>query len=137
MTPDNVDEWVLAAEKYNTETLKGKVKAYKKAQKGESEGDTKEVTTKTFKLHKDQEEIVEAALEKAMNMSGTDVRSVALEYICLDFMGSAGGSVESLFKQIKENVDNPQEQMQAVFTPFEKVWPEVEVTLGLDDLIED
>jgi hypothetical protein len=43
---------------------------------------------KTFKLHPDQKEIVEAALKLAKQKSGTKFDTVALEYICQQFMGT-------------------------------------------------
>jgi hypothetical protein len=43
---------------------------------------------KTFKLHPDQKEIVEAALSLAKQKGGTTVDTVALEYIAQEFMGT-------------------------------------------------
>ena len=43
---------------------------------------------KTFKLHPDQKEIVEAALKHAKEKSGTASDTVALEYVCQEVMGS-------------------------------------------------
>ena len=42
---------------------------------------------KSFKFHDDQNETVEAALDKAKKVSGTPHDSVAFEHICLDYMG--------------------------------------------------
>jgi len=47
-----------------------------------------DTTYKTFKLHPDQKEIVEAALEYAKHKSGTQFDTVALEYVCQEVMGS-------------------------------------------------
>ena len=44
--------------------------------------------SKTFKLHPDQKEIVEAAIEYAKHKSGTEFDTVALEYVCQEVMGS-------------------------------------------------
>src|SRR6476646_8170706 len=46
-------------------------------------------TYKTFKLHPDQKEIVEAALEDAKKRSGTKFDTVALELVCQEYMGTA------------------------------------------------
>jgi hypothetical protein len=43
---------------------------------------------KTFKLHPDQKEIVEAALKLAKEKSGTAHDTVAFELICQQFMGT-------------------------------------------------
>ena len=52
-------------------------------------------TYKTFKLHSDQKEIVEAALKYAKAKSGTKFDTVALEYVCQEVMGT-GLSFETL-----------------------------------------
>ena len=44
---------------------------------------------KTFKLHPDQKEIVEDALEDAKKRSGTKFDTVALELVCQEYMGTA------------------------------------------------
>ena len=44
---------------------------------------------KTFKLHPDQKEILEAALEDAKQRSGTKFDTVALEYVCYGYMGTS------------------------------------------------
>jgi hypothetical protein len=43
---------------------------------------------KTFKLHPDQKEIVEAALKDAKSKSGTKFDTAALEYVCQGYMGT-------------------------------------------------
>jgi hypothetical protein len=43
---------------------------------------------KTFKLHSDQKEIVEAALQNVKQHTGTKVDTVALELICQQYMGT-------------------------------------------------
>jgi hypothetical protein len=45
-------------------------------------------TCKTFKLHEDQKEIVEAALQNVKEKTGTAVDTVALEFICQQYMGT-------------------------------------------------
>jgi hypothetical protein len=43
---------------------------------------------RTFKLHADQDEIVEAALDNIKKYTGTSVDTVALEYMAQSYMGS-------------------------------------------------
>jgi len=52
-----------------------------------------DITYKTFKLHSDQKEIVEAALSLAKRKGGTTVDTVALEYIAQEFMGTQTGFI--------------------------------------------
>jgi hypothetical protein len=94
LTTENVDEWVTIAEGMTALQLIEYIA--KQAEGSDKENSTetakdaaKETTTMTFKLHKDQKETVEAAIEKAQKQSGTDVKSAALEYICIDFLGGA------------------------------------------------
>lgn len=89
LTADNADNWIALA---STNTVKQLEKIIKNSTKplltDGSEGEDKPTTSKTFKLHDGQIEVVLAALEKAKNVSGTEVDSVALEYVCNDFLGS-------------------------------------------------
>lgn len=88
--PDNVDEWVKIAEAQNTITLIDTVK--KHLSKGSptqiEDQSSKTVTTKTFKVHEGQKEVIEAALDKARKEVNTTVDTVALEHICGDFLSS-------------------------------------------------
>jgi len=66
---------------------------------------------KTFKLHADQEQIVEAALKNVKEKTGTSVDTVALELICQQHMGT-GISFPSLKAdmnaQFKKSSDTPE-----------------------------
>jgi hypothetical protein len=46
------------------------------------------ITPKTFKVHEDQKEIVEAALADIKSKTGTAVDTVAVEYMAQSYMGS-------------------------------------------------
>jgi hypothetical protein len=50
-----------------------------------------DTTYKTFKLHADQKEIVDAALQHVKEKTGTTVDTQALELICQSYMGSGLG----------------------------------------------
>jgi hypothetical protein len=95
LTPKNVKGWVKKAKKMTTLQLIEAVKEDQlgKAIEGDQEGGgltSTPVTTKTFKVHEDQKEIILKALEEAKKAAGTDVDTVALEFICMDFLGSGG-----------------------------------------------
>ena len=78
---------------------------------------------KTFKLHPDQMEIVEAALSYAKAKSGTKSDTVALEYICQEVMGT-GLSFETLeaamTAEYKKSTD-AQEFITKVLTLVKKI----------------
>lgn len=90
LTVENVDEWVKIAEAQTTLQLVETVKGFKSkdAPKALEDQTAKTVTTMTFKVHEDQKETVKAALDKAKGVSGTQVDTAALEFICLDYLGA-------------------------------------------------
>lgn len=95
LTKENVDEWVKVASGQTVLQLIETVKNHKaQAVAGSSapaltDQTSATVTTKTFKVHDDQKATIEAAIAKAKEVSGTPVDTVALEHICLDYMGGA------------------------------------------------
>jgi len=90
LTQDNVDEWVKIASEQNTITLIDTVKnaLAKDAPKAIEDQMSKAVTTMTFKVHEDQKATIEGALSKAKEITGTQVSTAALEFICIDYLGS-------------------------------------------------
>jgi hypothetical protein len=116
LTPDNTDHWVEIASKTNTQTLIEMVKAAKAAQHGHpEEGDTKVkvTTTMNFKVHEDQKEIILAAIDKAKEDSTTDVATVALEYICGEFLS---GNSKPLKQRLTEaGIDKALAALEAAF----------------------
>lgn len=137
ITKANAKKWIAAATKIKgyraLEELVAKAKA--KAQPDEDPpASTSDVTSMTFKLHADQKEIVDMALDKAKEEGSTDVASVALEYICQDYL--SGGDkpaaeegaevVEMTLAELMRN-KTPAEVMDA----FSEVWPEADVTIEM------
>ena len=94
LTPENVKEWVEISSQQNTVTLLETVKAAKNKAAQTALTDQSEtpkvVTTLTFKVHTDQKVNIDNALEKAKGcLPGPRSATVALEYICLDYLGGA------------------------------------------------
>lgn len=91
LTTDNVAEWVAMADGMTVLQLQEHIKAQSEgtaSASGEaSVSEASKTTTMTFKLHEDQKTTVREALDKCKHESGTDVDSVALEHICLNFLG--------------------------------------------------
>ncbi len=115
---DNIDDWLEKAEHMNVTSLQDEVKA--QTAKGEttpSKAAPKNTTkTMTFKVHEDQQETINEALEKAMEAAGTDSKTVALEGICADYL--AGGnkktvtrdmSIKEFFKKLLKEADGENE----------------------------
>jgi hypothetical protein len=89
LQPENISEWVGKAKEANTISLIAAVKeALKPGNEGQKDAPVPTVVTKTFKLHPDQKEIVEAALTDIKQKTGTAVDTVALEYMAQNYMGS-------------------------------------------------
>jgi hypothetical protein len=131
----NVESWVAKAKKLTFVQLVEAVK--KKTAAGgkdatETEGDDT-ITTMTFKLKKDQKEVIKEALAKAKGETKTDYDSVALSNLAVGYLG---GSVEipTIGGEAPEAV--PAEKPKKL-TKAEKVMAMVEAMkdLGLDDTL--
>lgn len=105
LNEDNVEDWVDTAENMNNLQLMDEVKEFKKndSMGGDDAGEKVKsaIKTKIFKLHKDQQEVVEEAIEAAKEACGSEYDSVALEYICLDFLGSPSKKKQAAITKTK------------------------------------
>lgn len=104
LTVENAEEWVDRAERETFETLAQSVRNFldnveSARQQAISEGrdpnevepdlpKTEIVHSETFQLHEDQHKIVESALTRAMELSGSDKRNHNLTLICTDFLAT-------------------------------------------------
>lgn len=153
LTQDNVTMWVEKAQAMNTLQLIEEVKAAKKveASGGEGEGAStgsssstaSTVVTKTFKCHPDQKGIIEEAIKKSKEISGTEVDTVALEHICLEFLGNGSGvkaekadpkgmDLAAVFTaKLKKHGGSVEEALGEIFEAFEGVFPTVNVTVDM------
>lgn len=123
LTNDNVDDWVKAAKENKTLDLIEMVKSHKtKGSTAQLASPESVISTKTFKLHSDQKETIESALDKAKKDSGTNVDTVALEFICLDFLG--GSSTAQKLKSMG---------LEAALEAIEKAFPNIGIEVTLPD----
>ena len=123
LNQDNIEKMVAIAKKQTVVQLIETVKGIKnKGKKLTGPADPTKTKVLTFKVHGDQDKTIVAALEKAKEAGNTAVATVALEYICLDFLGSSKASLTEQLKQV--GLDKAIEAFQAAF-------PEAELTLGL------
>jgi hypothetical protein len=121
---ENQDQWIEIALNSNTLTLIETVKKSLAKDKPQSVEDqsSKTVTTKTFKVHEDQKATIDAAIAKAKEQSSTTVDTVALEYICIDFLG--GQTIDQKLKSMG---------MEAAFALLEKAFPNVDISVDVKD----
>lgn len=104
LTPENVDEWVAKAEKCTVVELQALIKAEKPSDSDDKDAKTTdEVVKMTFKLKPDQVEAVTQALAKAKGELHTEYDTVALENICLGYVG--GTSVANKPFSLDEVID--------------------------------
>ena len=83
----NANHWIDFASKHNKPEIIKEVNLHL-ASTGKANATTSTAThLKSYKLHDDQDSTVDAAIKKAKQASGTQDDSVALENICLDYLG--------------------------------------------------
>lgn len=136
---DNVTAWVEVAEgltvlqlqEYIAQATKGEA-ADNSAEKPDSDG-AKSTVTMTFKLHTDQKATVREALDKCKHETNTEHDTVALEHICLDFLG--GESVLKKVPSLKELMEKS--SLEEVLEIFGEVFPTVLLSAEVFDTVEE
>ena len=131
ITKSNCAEWVAKAEKLTVLQLREVVqKAVAKLEAGQAapvadEEATSTTTTITFKVHSDQKQTIKLAIEKAKGETKTEFDAVALEGICINYLG--GGKVTKKPKSIKELVRDldPMKVLEALVD----LHPELEIAV--------
>jgi hypothetical protein len=130
LTPENVDEWVKKAEALTVLQLQEAVKVFLKKAEGsqgaEGATTTSTVTTLTFKLHADQKETIRHALDKAKAEAKTEFDTVALEAICIGYLGGSVQAASATAGDLKGLMT--QKTFEEVLEIFEQVFPQVELT---------
>lgn len=142
LTKDNADEWIEKALTLTTIQLIDYIKNLD-VDGGEDTGkttdDSAKLTTMTFKLHEDQKETVQAALDKAMKDSNTDVASVALDYICMAFLETKTGKKKAVkqktFAQLAKEMGDEKafNAMGDIFPQYDIQVTPVEDQDGIED----
>ncbi len=122
VTKDNVEQWVAKAKEMNSGSLKAHVDAAKHK--------SPPVTIKIFKLHEDQKQLVDDALAKMKEESGTENDAVALEYIVQNYMGAGiqfQNWDQALTYAAKHQTDNPYSFVAKVINRLEALFPSLEI----------
>jgi hypothetical protein len=88
---ENAAEWLAKAKSLTAVNLKAMVDAELKGapSAGQSESSSGEIKSMVFKVHQDQYDTINDALAKAKANGNTEVKEVALDYICLEYLGNA------------------------------------------------
>lgn len=139
LTLENLEEWIEIASGLSTrqliEYLKEQNKGALESNEDEALEEAKKTTTKTFKLHADQKETIEAAIVKAKEEAETEYDAVALDAICMNYLNSETSAVESPgLVSLMSNLD-----FQEVLEAFDQVFPNIDldVTINEEDDDED
>jgi hypothetical protein len=143
LTAKNAEQWAKRAKAMTTIQLIEAIKKAKGAGKGSNamEGTvaTPDVSTMTFKVHKDQKISIRAALDKIKKETKTDVDTVALFNLCTGYNGGAvqvpveetAGSFKDDPEAVKKRMQKEMKAMgyEEVLAVFEKAFPKLSLTL--------
>src|SRR5262249_17323621 len=133
VTKDNVQQWVAQAKAMNFPSLKALVKAEKQKGKPGTEQGPKTITSKTFQLHEDQKEVVNAALEKIKDETGTTVDTVALEYLAQSYLG-AGIQFQNWDQALTYAIKHEGDRtlfVQQVITRLKELCPDLDINVEI------
>lgn len=137
MTEENKDDLLKKAGAMTYKELHAAVKgATPTKEPGKEDEKDTGTTSKSFKLHEDQLETVNHALEKAKDEGQTDVDSVALEYICLQYLESKLGKPakgKTITKEVKVPMTLEEsmtgKELDEVLNVVDKLFPDAEITV--------
>jgi len=127
---DNVDEWVQRAQDMTVVQLQEYIKQLNAVDGSSDSAEQKATatTTMTFKVHDDQKEVIQQAIDSAKEKVATEFPAVALESICMAYIegglgkASTGGNSLGILGEMKKlTVDE-------VLEAFEQIFPEVNIT---------
>lgn len=162
LTEDNAKAWLEKAAGITQAQLAADIAVYKKelaaGNTTTSSAPPSDSTVKQWavKLHEDQKDTVEAAVDKAMKEGNTDSKAVALEYIATDYLASTGKKsgtaakagpikaadavkvieVKDFFVELAKQA-GPEKRVlvaKAVLEAFDAVFPEVDITAAFPEV---
>jgi len=133
VTKENAPEWVEKAKVVNLFSLRAMIDKAKKAKVAGEVPETADVVSVIFKLHPDQKEIFDAAIDKAQKETGTDVKSVALEAIAQNYMGSGISFADwrQALAFARKHMDTTKFATE-VIAEVEKLCPELVINCAID-----
>ena len=133
VTKDNVEQWLTAAEEMNFLTLKAHVDAEKHKGKAEAEQGPKTITSKTFKLHPDQKQLVEDGLKKASEETGSAFDAVNLEAVFQSYLGAGFmfADVEHAMAHAAKHADDPQAFVEKQVAKLKHLFPQLNIAVEI------
>jgi hypothetical protein len=136
VTKENIQGWVTKAKKTNIHSLKVQVDAEKQKGKTATEqapAEVKTITTKTFKLHEDQKQLVQDGLKKASEETGSAVDAVNLEAVFQSYMGGglAFADVAQAMAYAAKHTSDAALFVQKQIAMMEKLFPQLSIAVEI------
>lgn len=123
LTPENVDDWVSKATPLTVAELKLLLSPQTVGADGTSKP-TSDIVIKKFSLHSDQNVNVTEALQKAKVALSTDADNVALDAICIGYVGNTTSIPSDVAGTLKEM------GIEKAIEMFNDTFPEYTLELG-------
>ena len=127
LTLENLEDWVAKAKVLTAVQLDDLVK-------GKADGKpkvTSDISTLTFKVHGDQKDTIRNALDKAKAEVNTEFDSVALETICVGYLGGSISAASIPQASLKDVM--AAHSMEEVLAAFEVQFPGVDLTVAVPE----
>lgn len=131
LTLENLEEWVEKASKCTVVELQALIKAATNPSgEATSTKTTSDSVTVKFKLHNDQNEVVQSALAKAKGELTTEFDNVALAGICTGFLANASGVAPAGEVDLVELFKSA--GFEKVLGAFEQAFPLIDLTVDVE-----
>lgn len=142
LTLENLEEYVELSKDMTQSQLADFIRQQKKGTIESPEGkappkedtiaEVKKLSTVSFKVHEDQKEIINEALDTAKNQADTEYDAVAFEAICMNFLSKDTKPTKTkgyptLRAAMKAST------YEEVFEIFEELWPDIELSVTIPD----
>jgi hypothetical protein len=131
---ENIAEWVEKAKTMNVLSLDAAIKAAKAPKALEqAPAEPKTITTKTFKLHEDQKQLVQDGLKKASEETGSAVEAVNLEAVFQNYMGGglAFADVAQAMAYAAKHTNDAALFVQKQIAMMEELFPQLSIAVEI------
>jgi hypothetical protein len=133
VTKENIKHWIAKAKAMNCPSLKVLVDAEKHNGEGDTGPVPKAITSKTFKLHADQKELVEDVLLKVSEVTGSDVDSVNLEAVFQSYLSGGGmyADVSDAMAYAAKHADDPLAFVEKQVATLQHLFPQLNIAFEI------
>jgi hypothetical protein len=133
VTKENIKQWIANAKAMNYHSLKVLVEAEKHNGEADTGQMPKTITTKTFKLHADQKELIEDVLLKVGEVTGSDVDSVNLEAVFQSYLSGGGmnADVSDAMAYAAKHADDPLVFVEKQVMTLQHLFPQLNIAFEI------